>query len=288
MPITPNETGHFAANDGVQLHFRIYNAANAKAGVLVQHGFAEHGGRYDNLIEPLLAAGFSVMTFDCRGHGLSGGTRVFIRDFREYTDDLAAAVKTAQSKLPAKLFLFGHSMGGLVSLVFLRGGESGRVAGAQGLTGVILSNPALANKVAVPAWKEMLARGASRLAPGLKVPTGIPPEHVSRDANEVKKYDKDPLNSKVATARWYTEFVRLQTEMQAQPQSVAGIPMLALIGDGDLIIDPEIGLKFFNGVGGDQLTIKTYSGFYHELINEPPADARRVIDDVIAWLNDRV
>lgn len=276
----PAETGHFAAGDGTQLQFRVWPAAKAHGTVLIMHGFAEHGLRYGHLVQALVPAGWNVVSFDARGHGHSGGTRVFCKAFQEYTDDLARAVALVKQKLPGRLYLFGHSMGGLITLRLLA--EQPHL-----VDGAILSNPALANKVNIPGWKLGLAIGASRLAPGLSVPTGIPPEHVSRDPLEVTAYDKDPLVSKVATARWYTEFVKAQADLLTRPQALRDVPLLFLVGDGDRIIDPQVTRDFYARLDGRDATEHVYPGFYHELINEPAPDRARVISDATTWLANR-
>lgn len=271
----------FATRDGLQLEYRVHvPQGTARGGVLIVHGFAEHGLRYRHLVGGLVPAGYACMTYDARGHGRSAGRRVFVERFDEYVDDLADAVAVARRRLPAPLFLFAHSMGGLVAIRLLQGQ-------APALDGVVFSNPSLSAKVSVPLWKVVLAQVASRAAPGLAVPTGLPAEHISRDPAEVAAYRDDPLVSKVATARWYTEFLGAQAAATAGPTALAGLPVLALIGDGDEVIDSAVGLRFFGQVGGATCTIQRYPGHYHELVNEPEAARRQVIADVVAWLDTR-
>ncbi|MSP91908.1 MAG: alpha/beta hydrolase [Myxococcales bacterium] len=292
MTLPAADIATFATHDGLQLEYRVSSPAGVpRAGVLIVHGFAEHGLRYRHLVDGLVPAGYACMTYDARGHGRSAGRRVFVERFDEYVADLAAAIAVArrrvaapeqnpERRLAAPLFVFAHSMGGLVAIRLLQGT-------APALDGVVFSNPSLTAKVAVPPWKVALAKVASRAAPGLAVPTGLPAEHISRDQAEVAAYRDDPLVSKVATARWYTEFLRAQVAALSQPTALAGLPVLALIGDGDQVIDPAVGLAFFERVGGSACTIRRYPGYYHELLNEPEAERRLVIADIIAWFDAR-
>jgi acylglycerol lipase len=278
--LLPQETGHFAARDGIQLQYRLWNAAQPVGTIVVMHGFAEHGMRYGHLVDAVVPAGWSVLSFDARGHGQSGGTRVFCKAFQEYTDDLARAIGLARDKLPGPYVLFGHSMGGLVALRLL-------IDQPKLVDALVLSNPALANKVQVPAWKVGLAHVASRLSPGLTIPSGIPASDISRDPGEVAAYAEDPLVTKDATARWYTEFVGAQAEVLARPEPLRELPTLALIGDGDRIIDPQVSLEYLRRLQGPAQTLHVYPGFYHELLNEPEADRAQVLRDVLAWLASR-
>jgi alpha-beta hydrolase superfamily lysophospholipase len=275
--MTISETGQISASDGVVLQYRIHAAQSPRASLLVIHGFAEHGARYGHLVDALGPHGISVMEWDQRGHGKSGGRRVFVESFDQYVADAELAIDLAVQKLPAPLFVVGHSMGGLVALLVARKKPAA-------VKGWILSNPALKNAVVIPAWKEALARGASKLLPQLAVPSGIPPEHTSRDPAEVAAYAHDPLNSKSATARWYTEFVAAQADVCAHPEALAGLKGLVLLGTGDLIIDHQTTKALVGRIPNQNIELHSYDGFYHELFNEPEADRRTVFADTVAWL----
>ena len=99
----------------------------------------------------------------------------------------------------------------------------------------------------------------------------------------VRDYAQDPLVSKKATARWYTEFCQAQAEVLAAPERQREVPMLPLLGDADLIADPGPSQAFF-GRTGERTQLVVYPGFYHELLNEPPTDRARVLADIGTWL----
>src|SRR4051812_40534790 len=62
--------------DGVNVYVRkwVPSTQNPKAVVLVVHGAAEHGQRYDRLARDLNKAGYVVYAPDHRGHGLTAGS----------------------------------------------------------------------------------------------------------------------------------------------------------------------------------------------------------------------
>lgn len=270
-----------AARDGIQLHCETFAVAGARAGLVLVHGFAEHCGRYGRIIQALNDAGISVMAYDARGHGKSSGTRAFVSSYGEYVDDLQDIVAKATQRFGGAPFVLGHSQGGLVTLRYLD-------RAANSVRGAILSNPALTNKIQVPLWKIALAHTASKLQPKLAVPTGLSGKDVSRDPEIQREYDEDPLNCKAATARWYTEFLGAQQEALARPGVLRSVPTLAVLGDGDRVIDCAVSTKFFAQATGGDLTVKMYPGFFHELLNEPKPDRERVAADIVTWLQEHI
>src|SRR4051794_3961158 len=55
--------------------------------VILSHGYAEHARRYDHVAQRFGEAGLITYALDHRGHGRSGGKRVYLRNISEYTGD---------------------------------------------------------------------------------------------------------------------------------------------------------------------------------------------------------
>src|SRR5689334_6487643 len=112
------ETGNFRSVDLTQLFYRApLVTGKKKPPVVVVHGFAEHSGRYTDILTELEAKGFSPLSFDFRGHGHSEGKRGYINRFQDYVDDLGAAVALARSRgSDEPVILLAHSMGALVAI----------------------------------------------------------------------------------------------------------------------------------------------------------------------------
>lgn len=60
--------------------------------VLLVHGWEGRGAQLGALIEPLVAAGLSVVAFDAPGHGDSPGSRLYLTDHADAIADVAAAI----------------------------------------------------------------------------------------------------------------------------------------------------------------------------------------------------
>jgi predicted alpha/beta hydrolase len=81
--------------------------------LLIAHGFAEHSGRYANVVDHFVPLGYAVYALDHRGHGRSDGPRVHVDDFSEYIKDLKTFFNIVRKENPKdKIFLIGHSMVG--------------------------------------------------------------------------------------------------------------------------------------------------------------------------------
>jgi alpha-beta hydrolase superfamily lysophospholipase len=120
MPTLQEKTGSFKSHDGLKIFYREYRPAKERARLVIAHGLAEHSGRYGNVIEWLFPDDISIWVLDHRGHGQSDGPRGHISSFDDYLNDLKGMVEIAKAGIGenTRFFLLGHSMGGLISLMF--------------------------------------------------------------------------------------------------------------------------------------------------------------------------
>jgi alpha-beta hydrolase superfamily lysophospholipase len=271
----------FQSRDGTQLHERVWppeqGAGNARAVVVIAHGYGEHIGRYDETARDLARGGFSVRGFDFRGHGQSGGARGHCSHFDEYIDDLEGEVTRARGEnLP--VFLLGHSFGALVGTYYA-------LRFAETLAGVVLTSPFFKLALAVPAAKVMAGKIASRVFPKLALPSGLKGSDVSRDPEVAKAYDADPLNNKNATARWFTETMAAQSSLLERASKLE-LPVLLVAGAADKIADANQAQVVFDRFGSTDKTLRLLAGQYHEVLNELPQDRRQTLALIVDWLGN--
>jgi pimeloyl-ACP methyl ester carboxylesterase len=102
---------------GVRLHYLEYAGGSAHEGrptMLCVHGGAAHAHWFD-YIAPFFTADYRVLAVDQRGHGESGWAESPAYTYQDYAADLQALA----GQLGLRDFvLVGHSMGGMVSLVY--------------------------------------------------------------------------------------------------------------------------------------------------------------------------
>lgn len=103
----------FYESQGLRLHYADWGNEDAPPLILV-HGGRDHCRSWD-FIAQSLRSHFHVLAPDLRGHGDSDWTKGGSYALTEYVYDLARLVRASSS---SRVTLVGHSMGGMVSLIY--------------------------------------------------------------------------------------------------------------------------------------------------------------------------
>lgn len=276
------QTGTLTTKDGLDLFYRKVLVENPRAGVVFAHGLGEHSGRYGHLAERLFSMSVSFWAVDHRGHGKSGGPRGHVLQFDQYLQDLEMIVDMARKELDEgkKLFLVGHSMGGLIALRFA-------IQHGNRIDGVVASSPALGMVVDVPVWKETLGKVMSNAWPGLTMNNELQLDKISKDEEVVRDYKNDPLVHTKVSARWFTEFVSSMERANTLVGTIR-MPVLMQVAGDDYLVHAPSSKNFFEKLAAEDKTLHYYDGYYHEVYHAPEPDRVRVLDDFAAWLERQV
>lgn len=268
--------------DGLKLFYREHRADPERAKMVIAHGLGEHSGRYGNIVERLAAEGFTIWALDHRGHGQSEGPRGHIVAFENYLDDLRAMVQLCRQEPPRdkKCFLLGHSMGGLIAILFA-------LRFPQMIDGLIVSSPALGLRGKVGGIKSAVGKIMSHVWPGLSLSNGLDASKISHDEEVVRSYMNDKLVHDRVSARWFTEFVSAM-EKASESASQLGVPILMQLAGDDHLVDVNASKSFFEKLRLKDKTIHFYDGLYHEIYNEAESQRVKVLNDLEAWLRARV
>ncbi len=268
----------FAGVGGVPIHWRRFDPATPPRGVvLLSHGYAEHLGRYAHVVDHLTARGLAVAGVDHRGHGRSGGPRGHCLSMDEMVDDLRTLADQAHRQWPGvPRVLLGHSMGGLIGFLYL-------LKHPDTVRAAMLSAPALRIPDHQPRWLQALARGLASIVPRLRFRTALSQDALARDPAVGAAYVADPLVHRVATAA----FVRAMR--RAQHAAFAGaprlkVPVLIVQGDADRLVLPD-GAREIAALIRAPHELVMLPGFYHELLNEPPAERAKVFALIDDWFD---
>lgn len=265
----------FAGAAAATLFGQSWRPEQPKAVVLVVHGFGEHSGRYGYLVPPLTAAGYAVYALDHRGHGRSPGKRGHIDSFDDYLADVGALAAFAQAASPGlPVVVFGHSLGGLIALLYA-------LRFPSGLAGVIASAPLL-TKPNVSPMLLTVAQLLSRVAPSFALDTGLDATTISRDPVEVERYTTDPQVHSKSTARAGSEIMKAIDWSQAHAGELT-VPLLLYHGDADGLVPIEGSRRFFAAVQERDKQLVERPGGYHESHNDLGRD--ELFAMIVAWLN---
>ncbi|WP_373231758.1 lysophospholipase [Cohnella sp.] len=247
-----------------------------KATIVIVHGMGEHTGLYAHVAETLTADGYAVFAFDQRGHGRTEGKRGDIRYYEALLDGvdfLLAEVDRRYPDLPR--FLYGHSMGGNVTINYLLKRKSK-------LTGAIVTGP----------WLKIVPKGVSRhlaerilkrIYPRNRNTRPLTTDQVTSDSEMIRNnIEKDTLCHGKVTARFFINVQRAGLWALAQAKELS-VPLLLLHGGDDRITCIKASRQFAERACS-LCTFQEWPGLRHELHNE--LGREDVFAAVIQWLNE--
>ncbi|MBI4387880.1 MAG: lysophospholipase [Candidatus Omnitrophica bacterium] len=259
------DEGYFQAKDGIKLFYRAWEQSQATPNVCILiHGYGDHSGRYNELIGSLSELPFSFYAFDLRGQGRSGGRRVFVDYFHQYAADCNDFLQFLgnQGKIRSKkLFLFGHSLGGLIAI---------QVASQdQGeWSGLILSSPCF--QLYGVSWSLILrffVKILARLAPHLVMRNLVKPRYLFHDSKRMEEYLKDSQIERRVAVHLANEIVKACQCAQKERIRLQA-PLLVLASGDDRIVSLPATQNWFDKVQAVSKKMVTYPNLYHEIFNE--------------------
>ncbi len=270
--------GRVRTSDGLALFEQYWAPTEPGAVVVLVHGYAEHSTRYEPTARRLAHDGYAVQTLDLRGHGRSEGKRCFVRSFAEYLTDVETALLVAERRWPDHpVFLMGHSMGGLISALFV-------IERAVPLCGLVLSAPSVMLGSDFSPLKASVSVVLGRVLPHFPT-VRFRTESLSRDARVVQAYRDDGLVFHGRTpARTASEIIRAIRRVQGRMDRIE-LPLLVVHGGQDQVSEVEGSRRLYASARSDDKSLRVYDGLFHEVMNEP--EKALVLEEISTWLGAR-
>lgn len=284
-------------------------AGEPKGIVQLVHGMAEYISRYDEFARYLTAAGYAVCGSDHIGHGESAASESDLghmpvdRGEDVLVEDVQGLRQIASKALGEDIpyFIFGHSMGSLVTRVYLsRHGE--------GLAGAVICGTAH-QPLAVTKAGNILARLVARIE-GPRAKSELlhsladgayskavkdartPLDWISLSDDNVDEYMDDPLTGFMFTAGGYATLTALAYDAarkQTAERIPKTLPLLFIAGAEDPVGNNGKGVRQAaaqaRAAGIENVEEIIYPRLRHEILNEK--EKHQVFADVLAWLDSQ-
>ena len=296
------------APTGARLAVRYHHVEQPLAVLAIQHGMAEHSGRYDRFQRALAERGYASVVHDHRGHGLTEAADA-VRGYFAHKDGwaklraeavhVAAEAKSRSGGAP--LVLFGHSMGGLVAFDMVTndptpfsGAAVWNIAFTGGVEGAALRGmlkverfrrgsdapSVLARKLTFDAWNKRFAPNRTAF------------DWLSRDKAEVDAYVADPhAGHEVTIGMWLdvADAMQRAASEDALRKLPKGMPFHLLGGERDPVTNGGKGTERIAerlcAAGLTDVTSTVLTGTRHEALNEVNRDT--TTSAFIDWLDTR-
>lgn len=262
----------------------IERADRSRGTIVIAHGLGEHSGRYAHVVRSLHERGWTVVTYDQRGHGRADGPRGALPSANALYEDLASVLETAvRETAPARLILFGHSMGGAIAARFVAEALEPRPASwSRKVDGLILTSPALA--ISMKRSDRMAVNVLRLLAPNLPRRNGLDASKISHDPGIVAAYRHDPLVHDRITPRLVQTILdagRIARERATKWR----VPTLLLYAGDDHLVDARGSAAFAAATPRTVVEAQAFPTLYHEILNEAQPGRAEVFARVHAWLS---
>jgi len=211
-------TQKFKASDGFNLAYRHWEATVPERVVVCIHGLGDYSGWFRNIAPELASDGSEVYALDLRGFGESlekGSSRGCVSDFGRHLQDIADfVVHLRNSHKGKKLFVLGHSLGGIYSVWYA-------ASHPANLDGLVLAAPAVACAISNTYTDQ------------------------NRDPEEITIMQNDPLETWALTESYLSNIQRQLLDTALHNACLIEVPTLIIQGLADVTVQPQGARDFY-------------------------------------------
>jgi len=263
----------FQGLGGLKIFYRIWEPDHVRQTIVLVHGFNQHSGHYQHMANHLAQKGFRVVALDQRGFGQSEGQRCYVDRFTDFVYDLRLLVERVSG--PERPIMIGHSMGGLISLLYV-------MTHPDTVKGLVLSSPWVGTDTELTPFLRFMAPVVSAIYPSFQMKLKAEgPSTSTKNQQIAAAVRADPLVANVATARWFVDGLRNHGRVFELAPTFTH-PILVLQAGEELVVNAPATRALFEKLASVRKTYKEYPDKYHEIFNDPGYE--QVFDDIIGWL----
>ncbi len=276
----------YKVNNAVLCH-RIWESENAEGVLLVLHGMAEHGERYDEFASYIKSNNFNVIAVDHRQHGLSiahDEYGIFGENdtYEAILKDVDFAYKRAKEDYPnLPVFILGHSMGSIIARAYVQnyfpdikglilvGSPGKEVKGLGALKVISKTQSALSNKKRADFIGDLGFKGFNSRVENKRCKF----DWLSVNDENVDKYMEDELCGYNYNAKFYYEFARMFKDVNKMEkmQNMTNSKIMFIYGLEDPVGDYGEGTrKLADSYSelGKNVVCKEFENTRHEVLND--------------------
>jgi alpha-beta hydrolase superfamily lysophospholipase len=275
-----NETGFYEGRELKKLFYQCWlpESIEIKAYIIAIHGWGAHSDRLENVAEYLTEKGYAIYAFDLRGHWRNAGNIPghidsidhILKDTLLFMDFLQ---KIANDK---KIFLMGHSFGGLIGLIY--------AINHPKLPGVLVSSPLLGMYLKLSMGKKiikLLPKTIGKISPDKILDYVIDQNQLTSDLKILRHHIADKHKIQVMSAKSAADIDQFSKWAMENAGKLL-CPILLMQAGDDKIVDKEKAKQFFAKIRSKDKLYREYDGFLHELWNEK--NRAQVFQDMYVWL----
>lgn len=241
------------------------NNNNQDATIIFTHGIAEYSKSYTELALKLKEVGYSVITYDLKGHGKTTGSRGTINNYNELLNDLDFLVKEAYKKTK-KVYLYGHSLGGVITNLYITEGNV--------VDGIIIA----ASPVMLSFPLKILKLLPKSLTNKIKVKTNFQDPNLAHDY----LYQKDEYDLDYFYYQYINEVV-VKGLKRLKKLNNKNVSALFIYSYGDKMTAVKNGEVLYKRTEAEDKTLLKYEKSRHNLHLD--LEKERLFNDLVSWLS---
>lgn len=267
-------TEEIVGTDGCKHFLRSWRTEDGVV-LLLMHGLGGHSGWYIDMGNVLSSRGITVYAMDHRGFGRSDGMPGHIDDYHTYVKDIVLVLTEIRKRhLISKIYLFGHSMGGLFTT---------HVAAEHGemLAGVLLLNPWIQDttQLSFLTAAAIVLTGLFKSKRYWQVAGG--PEVMTTNPEARHMLLADPLWRRKQTASMLFQVLLMRLAAPSKAREIT-LPALMMQAEADKAVVIATNQKLYDSFASQDKTWKTYAGYMHD--SEFEQDRSQMDNDIVTWI----